>query len=71
MVGSDRVIPSVQLENVFMYETRIDQHGNFIQADKQVNKDFWLNILRKTLEMSKGYLSLRFSQVTGVVARAL
>ncbi|ADI31485.1 Xylose isomerase domain protein TIM barrel [Staphylothermus hellenicus DSM 12710] len=66
MVGSDRVIPSVQLENMFMYETRIDQHGNFIQADKQVNKDFWLNVLRKTLEISKGYLSLRFSQVTGV-----
>jgi hypothetical protein len=66
MTDSDRVIPSLQLENVFMYETRIDQHGNFILADKQVNKEFWLNILRKALEISKGYLSLRFSQVTGV-----
>lgn len=66
MVGSDRVIPSVQLENVFMYETRIDQHGNFIQADKQVDMNFWLNVLRKTLEITRGYLSLRFSQVTGV-----
>ncbi len=66
MIGSDRVIPSLQMENIFMYETRIDQHGNFIQADKQIDKNFWLNILRKTLEISHGYLSLRFSQVTGV-----
>ncbi len=66
MTGSDRVIPSLQLENVFMYETRVDQHGNFILADKQVDQSFWLKILSKGLELSKGYLSLRFSQVTGV-----
>ncbi len=66
MVGSERVIPSLQLENVFMYEKRVDQHGNFIQADKETDKEFWLGILRKALEISKGFLSLRFSQVTGV-----
>ncbi len=66
MTGSDRVIPSLQLENIFMYEKRIDQHGNFIQADKEVDKNFWLNILRKALDISHGFLSLRFSQVTGV-----
>ncbi len=65
-VGSDRVIPSLQLENVFMYETKVDQHGNFIAADKEATVDFWLNILRKAMEMSHGFLSLRFSQVTGV-----
>ncbi len=66
MVGSERVIPSLQLENVFMYEKRIDQHGNFIQADKEVDKEFWLNILGRALKLSHGFLSLRFSQVTGV-----
>jgi len=33
-VGSDRVVVSVQLENVFMYETRLDEHGNFELANK-------------------------------------
>jgi len=33
-VGSDRVIVSVQLENVFMYETGLDKHGNFELANK-------------------------------------
>ncbi len=65
-VGSKRVIPSLQLENVFMYEKRIDQHGNFIQADKEVDRDFWINILRRAFEISHGFLSLRYSQVTGV-----
>ncbi len=66
MIGSDRVIPSLQLENVFMYEKRVDMHGNFIQADRETDKNFWLEVLRKALSMSHGFLSLRFSQVTGV-----
>ncbi|WFO76368.1 TIM barrel protein [Desulfurococcaceae archaeon MEX13E-LK6-19] len=65
-VGSDRVIPSLQLENIFMYEKKVDQHGNFIAADKEVTPEFWLDILKKDLEISHGFLSLRFSQVTGV-----
>ncbi len=66
MVGSPRVIPSLQLENVFMYEKRVDMHGNFIAADKETGIDFWLDVLRRALRMSHGFLSLRFSQVTGV-----
>ncbi len=65
-VGSDRVIPSLQLENVFMYELRVDQTGDFIAADKEATPDFWLGILSKAVELSKGFLSLRFSQVTGI-----
>jgi len=64
-VGSDRVIVSVQLENVFMYETGLDEHGNFELANKQATVDFWKKILSEALKLSKGYLSLRFSQVTG------
>ncbi len=66
MIGSTRVIPSLQLENVFMYEKRIDQHGNFIAADREVTPQFWLDVLRKAMAMSNNYISLRFSQVTGV-----
>ncbi len=65
-VNSDRVIISLQLENIFMYEFHIDEHGDFHRADKEATVDFWLNILRKTLPLSKGFLSLRFAQVTGI-----
>ncbi len=65
-VGSDRVIVSVQLENVFMYSFGIDEHGNFHRADAQADVGFWSEILRKALPLSRGYLSLRFSQVTGI-----
>jgi len=65
-VGSDRVIISLQLENVFMYETGIDEHGNFHRADAEVDVNFWTNILKKALPLSRGFLSLRFAQVTGI-----
>lgn len=35
-VGSDRVIISAQLENVFMYEFKIDQHGNFHASNNKL-----------------------------------
>ncbi len=65
-VGDDRVIISLQLENVFMYETGIDEHGNFHKADAEVDAAFWTNVLKKALQLSRGFLSLRFAQVTGI-----
>jgi len=65
-VGSDRVQISVQLENVFMLETGASEHGRFERANAQVDESFWLNILSKALQLSKGFLSLRFSQVVGM-----
>ncbi len=65
-IGSDRVIISLQLENVFMYETGVDEHGNFHRADAEANMAFWTNILKKALPLSRGFLSLRFAQVTGI-----
>jgi len=65
-IGSDKVIVSPQLENVFMYETALHSHGKFEQANKQATKDFWLKVLTETLRLSKGYFSLRFSQITGI-----
>ncbi len=63
--GSDRVIVSPQLENVFMYELGVHGNGRFDQANKAATKDFWMKVLEKTLQLSRGYFSLRFSQVTG------
>jgi len=65
-VNSDRVQISVQLENVFMLETGASEHGNFERANQIANEEFWRNILYKALALSKGFLSLRFSQVVGM-----
>jgi len=65
-IGSEKVIVSPQLENIFMYETALHSHGKFEHANKQATKDFWLKVLTETLKLSKGYFSLRFSQITGI-----
>ena len=65
MVGEDRLIVSVQLENAWMLETGASEHGDFEQANAMADEAFWTNILRRTLELSHGFLSLRFSQVIG------
>lgn len=64
-VGEDKVIVSVQLENAWMLETGASESGDFEGANKAATKEFWTDILRKTLALSKGHLSLRFSQVIG------
>jgi len=66
LIGSERVIISPQLENVFMYETGLHSHGRFESANKKATKDFWLKVFKQVLELSKGYFSLRFSQITGI-----
>ncbi len=64
-VGEDRLIVSVQLENVWMYEKGVSETGAFEQADAETREDYWREVLRKTLSLSSGFLSLRFSQVIG------
>ena len=65
MVGPDRLIASVQLENAWMLETGASEHGDFEEANRMADESFWTRILHRTLELSSGYLSLRFSQVIG------
>jgi len=65
-VGSDRVQISVQLENVFMLETGASEHGRFERANAEANEEFWLKVLSKALQLSRGFLSLRFSQIVGM-----
>ncbi len=62
-VGEDRVIVSVQLENAWLYETGAGDTGLLEQANRQATKEFWDKILEKTLKLSTGFFSLRFSQV--------
>ncbi len=64
-VGGDRLIVSVQLENAWMLEKGVSETGAFEAADRETGPDYWRDLLRRTLELSSGYLSLRFSQVIG------
>ena len=65
IVGEDKLIVSVQLENAWMLETGASDTGDFMTANRVADKDFWMKILEKTLALSHKYVSLRFSQVIG------
>ncbi len=65
IVGSERVIPSLQLENDFMRETNAARIG-FHKANTLVDEDFWRRLFRKAFSMTNKYFSLRFSQIIGV-----
>ncbi len=62
-VGEDKVIVSVQLENAWMLDTGAGDTGRFEEANRLATEDYWWNVLSKTLQLSREYLSLRFSQV--------
>ncbi len=64
-VGEDKVIVSVQLENVWMYEKGVSETGAFEAADRETDESYWKSVLYKTMKLSRVYLSLRFSQVIG------
>ncbi len=71
-LNSDRVIISLQLENDWMREKKVYKTGLYHLASKETDEDFWLRILKKSLELNRGkYLSLRFSQITGVKMRGV
>jgi len=65
----ERVIISLQLDNDFIRENKIYESGRFNLADKQTNEDFWYNLFKKALPLTKKYFSLRFSQVVGLYLR--
>ncbi len=65
-VGDPRLTISNQLENSFILLTRVYETGDFIGADRRVDKSFWLKVLEETEKLSRGFFSLRFSQVTGI-----
>ena len=62
-VGEDKVIVSVQLENAWMLDTGAGDTGRFEEANRLATEDYWMGVLRRTLENTSQFLSLRFSQV--------
>ncbi len=70
-LNSERVIPSLQLENDWMREKGVYRTGLFSIADRETDEKFWYNILKKALNMCPDYLSLRFAQITGVKLRGM
>lgn len=70
-LNSDRVIISLQLENDWMREKGVYKTGLFSIADRETDESFWYSLLRKALDICPDYLSLRFSQITGVKLRGM
>lgn len=70
-LNSNRVIISLQLENDWMREKNVYRTGLFHKASEETDKSFWMDLLKKALNLCPDYLSLRFSQVTGIKIRGL
>ncbi len=70
-LNSNRVIISLQLENDWMREKNVYRTGLFHKASEETDEAFWMNILRRALDLCPDYLSLRFSQITGVKLRGI
>jgi len=70
-LNSDRVIISLQLENDWMREKEVYRTGLFHIASEETDETFWMNLLKNSLSICSDYLSLRFSQVTGIKLRKI
>ena len=70
-LNSNRVIISLQLENDWMREKNVYRTGLFHKASEETDESFWKNLLKKALNLCPNYLSLRFSQITGIKLRGV
>ncbi len=70
-LNSSRVIISLQLENDWMREMKVYRTGLFHKASEETDEAFWMKLLKKALDLCPDYLSLRFSQITGVKLRGI
>ncbi len=70
-LNSNRVIISLQLENDWMREMNVYRTGLFHKASEETDESFWKNLLKKALNLCPDYLSLRFSQITGIKLRGI
>ncbi len=61
----ERVIASLQLENVWMLEKGVYSSGLFEAMDRETDKAFWMGIFERLTGLTPHYLSLRFSQIIG------
>jgi len=65
-VDSDRVIVSLQLDNDFIRELEIYKNADFNLANSKATVDFWMNLFKRAMKLTKDYFSIRFSQVIGM-----
>ncbi len=70
-LNSERVIISLQLENDWMREKKVYRTGLFHKASEETDEEFWKSLFRRALNLCQDYLSLRFSQITGIKIRGL
>lgn len=61
-----KIIPSIQLENIFLNEMRIYETDDLDKADENANVDWWLNIFKRMDKISDYIIHFRFSQIIGL-----
>jgi len=61
-----KVIPSLQLENIFLNELRVYETGDLVEASERADVKWWLNILERMDRISEDMIHIRFSQVVGI-----
>ncbi|ENN96747.1 hypothetical protein J422_00481 [Methanocaldococcus villosus KIN24-T80] len=61
-----KVIPSLQLENIFLNELKVYETDDLEEASKKADIDWWLKILYKVDKISEYIMHFRFSQVIGL-----
>ncbi len=71
ILNSNRVLISLQLENDWMREKEVYRTGLFHKASEETDESFWMKIMKRALDMNSDYLSLRFSQITGIKLRGM
>ncbi len=71
ILNSNRVLISLQLENDWMREKGVYRTGLFHKASEETDESFWMKIMKRALDLNSDYLSLRFSQITGIKLRGM
>jgi len=61
-----KIIPSLQLENIFLNELGVYETGDFVEACEKADVKWWLKILERMDKISEDMIHIRFSQVVGI-----
>ncbi|ACX73298.1 conserved hypothetical protein [Methanocaldococcus vulcanius M7] len=61
-----KIIPSLQLENIFLNELGVYENDNLDEASEKADVKWWLNIFKRMDKISDEIMHFRFSQVIGL-----
>lgn len=61
-----KIIPSLQLENIFLNELNAYENDDLMEASEKVNVKWWLNVLERMDRISEDMIHIRFSQVISI-----